>query len=267
MIKIDFNGSTHGHFLEFISNVYIMQTTDGNSLLFNENGAAHSVTEEYLSNRLIFCGHWSRDNPTFDSSDRVIRISIDKFNDKLFYIAFINLLYRAGDVGLEQQLANVPEKIRNNHVLLRNDFYSKFYERDLYVNQYSNFLDIGKIPTFDFPFESFYDFDKFCIQLNELANFLNRCFFPDKTLYTWWAKFIELNQGWNSHKKCSNIIQNIFNDVDFSIDCSVFEQAWINFNLSKSCRLYSGSLFENIDYPINCQEMYSLIQTHLNTMR
>jgi len=34
MIKIDFHGSTHGHFLEYVSNVYIMQTTPSQRNIF-----------------------------------------------------------------------------------------------------------------------------------------------------------------------------------------------------------------------------------------
>lgn len=266
MIKIDFHGSTHGHFLEFISNVFVMQTSPGNSELFNSLGAAHNTDNQYKSNRLIKCGHFSRSNYKFKEDEKVIRITIDKQSDMWFYIAFINLMFRAGDVGIEKQLICVDEKVRSSNVLLRNDFYAKFSEREKYVNEYSDFAKITG-PVFEFPFESFYFFDKFCIALNELARFLEQTFFIDAELTELWRKFMSMNQGWKSYVKCADIIEKILSNTDYTIDCSVIEQAWINYNLSKMCRIYSGPMFDNEVYPINCKDIYAEIQQQLAQLR
>ena len=82
MIKIDFHGSTHGHFLEYVSNVYIMQIDAGYSKLFTSSGAAHDVSELYRQNQLIYCGHLSKNYHQFDQDDLVVRISVDTHDDK-----------------------------------------------------------------------------------------------------------------------------------------------------------------------------------------
>ena len=87
MIKIDFHGSTHGRLLEYVSNVYIMQTNPGSGDLFNANGASHAVDATYLKNRQIKSGHFSSSNAKFKDTDQVIRITIDPTDDRQFFIA------------------------------------------------------------------------------------------------------------------------------------------------------------------------------------
>jgi hypothetical protein len=266
MIKIDFHGSTHGHFLEYVSNVYIMQTEPGSGKLFNSTGASHDVDVAYLKNRMIRCGHFSSNSLNFENTDQVIRITIDSGNDRQFFIAFTNAIYRAGDVGFEQQLLRTPQDIRSTPVIHRNAWYSKINERNLYSNFYKNFTEI-QTPVFEFPFESFYIFSEFCKSLNQLATFLNQRFFPDQSLFEIWKKFIELNQGINSYNKCNIILENIFAGNDAVIDCTVIEQAWINYNLSKMCRIYNGSMFEQEQYPTNTKDIYKEIKQHIEHIR
>ena len=58
MIKIDFHAGTHGHFLEYVSNVYIMQTSPNQHNIFRPpTYSAHNLDTQYLHNRQIFCGH------------------------------------------------------------------------------------------------------------------------------------------------------------------------------------------------------------------
>ena len=48
MIKIDFHGGTHGHFLEYVANVYIMQTTPSQASIFKPPAySAHAADENY----------------------------------------------------------------------------------------------------------------------------------------------------------------------------------------------------------------------------
>ena len=268
MIKIDFHGSTHGHFLEYVSNVYIMQTTPSQCNIFKPpTYSAHNPDHNYLNDRMITCGHFS--NPIYNlkinDDDQVIRITIDADNDDQFFIAFTNLMFKAGDVGFENQLLNVPDYIRNNKIELRNNWYSKFNERKNFANHYADFLSLST-PVFEFQFESFFSWKNFCVELCSLATFLNQTFFPDQSLYALWSEFIARNQGWQSHQKCNRLIENIFNNTDSQIDCTVLEEAWINYTLSKTCKMYHGPLFES-EYPYNTQNVYALIQTHNNFLR
>jgi hypothetical protein len=266
MIKIDFHGSTHGHFLEYISNVYIMQTDPGAGELFNSLGAAHAVDNTYLKNRLIICGHYSIWGIKFNKTDQVIRIVIDPTNDVYFFIALTNLMYRAGDVNFEEKMLFIPDSIRQDPIAYRNDWYSKFNERHTYSNHYKEFDQISQ-PVFEFPFESFYSFPEFCKNLNKLAVFLDQTFFPDKSLFELWEKFIKINQGFQSYNKCNTILENIFANRDMAIDCTIIEQGWINYNLSKMCRMYNGSMFEQPQFPTNTQHIYQEIKHHLASLR
>lgn len=266
MIKIDFHGSTHGHFLEYVSNVYIMQTDPGSGDLFNANGAAHAVDTTYLKNRQIECGHFSSSNVKFKDTDQVIRITIDPTDDRQFFIALTNLMYRAGDVGVEKQLLVIPDTVRENPITYRNNWYSKFNERNNYGDFYKEFIKIDQ-PRVEFPFTAFYSFPEFCKSLNDLAVFLNQTFFPDQSLFDLWEKFIQMNQGIQSYNKCNMILEHIFANRNMVIDCTVIEQGWINYNLSKMCRMYHGSIFEHEQYPTNTQDVYQEVEQHLEYLR
>jgi hypothetical protein len=269
MIKIDFHGATHGHFLEYVSNVYIMQTPPSQTSIFKPpTYSAHAPDENYRRHQLIKCGHYS--NPTFNlninNEDTIIRIVLDTKNDDLFFIALTNLMYKAGDLGVEKQILSIPESIRNSPVDVRNNWYSKFNERDLYTDLYIDFVPT-KQSAFDFNFESFFSFEKFCVELNRLSMFLDQTFFPDEYLYTLWAEFIAYNQGWQSCVKCNCILENVFANKSTHIDCTAIEQGWLNYKLSKICRIYTGVIFEDAVYPTNTQTIYNAISRHLSSLR
>jgi hypothetical protein len=268
-IKIDFYGSTHGHFLEYVANVYIMQTAPSLCSIFKPpTYSAHAADQNYHKNKIITCGHYS--NPiyklTIDSKDTVIRILIDNKDDNLFFVALTNLMHKAGDIGVEKQMLSIPESIRNSPVDIRNNWYSKFAERNLYADYYTNFTPID-CPVFDFNFCSFFSFEKFCIELNRLAEFLDQTFFPNKSLYNLWLEFIKYNQGWQSYVKCNQILENIFANNSIPIDCTAMEQGWLNYKLANICRIYQGSMFENKTYPANTQLIYQEINSHLDKLK
>lgn len=266
MIKIDFHGSTHGHFLEYVSNVYIMQTPPSKRSIFKPpTYSAHNPDQDYIDGKIIECGHYSSKsyNLKIDpTKDTVIRIQIDSADDDLFYVALTNLMYKAGDVGFERQILSIPDYIRNNAVGIRNNWYSKINERSVYAAYYEEFTEVVN-PTFNFPFRAFFSFTEFCRQLSEMSKFLDQTFYPDQSLYDLWVTFIQVNQGWQSYSKCNNLLVDIFSGKNTQISCTSLEQAWINFNLSKICRLYDGILFEQEDYPSDTKSIYNIVQKHL----
>ena len=262
MIRIDFHGSTHGHFLEFVINKFIMQIDISDYNIFNENGAAHVRSEEYLKKRLVECGHYSNANINLSTEEPLIRIDIDSNCDRDFYIAFVNLLYRAGDVGLTRQIDDsISEEIKKNPVALRNNFFAKFNERDLYAKHYKSFKPSSST-IFVFPFLAFYSWTEFNKKLSDLSKFLNQLYFPDSNLFKLWTRFIELNQGINSFNKIEKILEKIFSNEDFDFECLFFEEAFLNYNLSKICRIFDGVLFEQ-KYPTNTKQIYKILQDHL----
>jgi len=263
-IKIDFHGSTHGHFLEYVSNVYIMQTTPSKASIFKPpTYSTHNRDHHYLKDRVITCGHFSAAN-NIKKDDIVIRILMP-FDDNMFFIAVTNLMYKAGDVGFEKQQLSIPEDVRNNPIAYRNNWYSKFNQRNEYARYYGEFSTISN-SVFEFPFEAFFSYKDFCIALSSLADFLNQSFFPDQSLYTLWTEFMQYNQGWQSFNKCNCIIEGMFSGHDMAIDCTAVEQGWINFNLSKMCKIYQGQMFDN-EYPSNTSIAHLAIQQHLSSLR
>lgn len=261
-IKIDFHGSTHGHFLEYVANVYIMQTPKSAGSIFKPpTFSAHNRDHNYLSHRMIFCGHFSAAN-NISNNDIVIRI-LPPVNDNSFFIATTNLMHKAGDIGFEKQMLSIPDSVRTDPVAYRNNWYSKFNERDNYGKYYQEFAPVS-CKLFEFPFESFFSFKEFCSSLSLLADFLEQTFFLDQSLYDLWKEFMGYNQGWNSYIKCDVIFEDIFAGRDNAISCSVLEQSWLNYNLSKICKIFQGPMFDAVEYPSTTSAIYSVVQDHMS---
>jgi hypothetical protein len=268
MIKIDFYGSTHGHFLEYVTNVYVMQTAPSKASIFKPpTYSAHSPDKFYLKDRIITCGHFSdyRYNVPIHCQDSVIRINLDQTNDNMFFIALTNLMYKGGDVGFEKQQLNIPDSIRNNPISFRNNWYSKFNEKELYIDHYGKFSNIDN-PVYEFNFSSFFSFKEFCVELANIATFLEQTFYPDQSLYNLWNNFIQVNQGWQSYIKCNHLINCIFSNIAADIDCTIIEQGWLNYHLSKICRMFDGPMFDQEEYPANTITVYKIVQDHLDKM-
>jgi hypothetical protein len=75
------------------------------------------------------------------------------------------------------------------------------------------------------------------------------------------------NQGWQSYIKCNQVLQDIYAGKSTEIDCTIIEEAWLNYNLSKACRIFDGILFEQQDYPKDTRVIYQIVQDHLSTLR
>ena len=52
MIWIDFHGSTHGHFLEYVINAWIMGMPRESQSVFTNTGACHNFSEFYKNNKM-----------------------------------------------------------------------------------------------------------------------------------------------------------------------------------------------------------------------
>lgn len=259
MIWIDFHGSTHGHFLEYVTNVWVMKLPLESDSVFTESGACHNFSDYYKDNRAIRCGHWWWTEYRHQKANEpVIRIKFDRFNNQQFYIALVNRWYRSGDVTFDQKLSNIAEHIRNSPERFRNQYYHKYISRDAF----GDFQEIPN-PIQYFEFESFFVWSEFCRELYNIAKFLNQTFTPDRALYTLWQEFIERNQGYRSYYRCKTILENVFSEQPLPVDCTPYEEAWINYNITAITGLDSGPLFNNDVYPVNTLEIYKLIPQHV----
>lgn len=268
-IKIDFHGGTHGHFLEYIVNTYIFRTPKSEVSIFTPNrGSSHEASEAYQRSKQAVCGHFSdnaqgRDadpkykNFKYSDNDKIVQVSIDQLDDKQFFIALTNLLHRTSGATFDQHMDQIPECIRNNRKLLRDNFYSKIQERETYCNLFPVFKQEA-LPTYKFNFNSFFSYTMLCAELNQLSIWLDKEFCPDSDLYMLWFEFISLNQGWNSYYRCDKLLTDILSNAPAEIKCTTLEEAWLNYNLTKMCNVYNGTMFSD-NYPTNAQEIYKQI--------
>lgn len=264
MIWLDFHGSTHGHFLEYVSNIWIMKTPSGSKNIFHpETGSAHSTDLEYKNNRIIKCGHFSTSKVfTPDPTDQIIQINFEHTNDRDFFIGMTNAIYKAADVGFERHINTAPPDVLKSPAKHRNLWYSRINERDNYFQIYGE-LKAWDEPMHTFAFRSFFNLVEFFKELNALAHFLNQTFVPDDSLEDIWKTFISRNQGLQSYNKCQHILESIISNADTPIQCTPIEEGWINFNLSKMFRLYDGILFESDAYPTSTKEISNIVKEHL----
>ena len=268
-IKIDFHGGTHGHFLEYIVNTYIYKTPKSEVSIFTPGrGSSHEASSIYQANKRVVCGHFS-DNAQgreadpkykdfkYSESDTIIQISIDQRNDRQFFIALTNLLHRTSGATFDQHMNQIPEHIRNDRKLLRDNFYSKIQEREKYCSLFPDFKREW-LPTFRFNFQSFFNYTELCADMYQLAKWLEKDFTPDSDLHTLWSEFILHNQGWHSYQYCAKLLEAILSNTSETIKCTPLEEAWLNYNLTKTCHVYTGSIFEST-YPLNTQDIYKLL--------
>lgn len=261
MIKIDYFAGMHGKFLEYVVNVFIMKCLPSSTdILATELGTAHNASNDYHKNKIVYSGTYSVWNQlTFDSTDRIIRISADYNNDDLFFIILTNAIIRTDDRGFDGYIANIRPDIVSDSVKHRNFWYDRLLNRHFYSD-----LDFFYNPTlfrscpndiFEFTYESFQSLPSFLKEINRLAFWLNQTFYPCDELCSLWQRWVDGNQGLISFNKCSRILENIFLNRSCDIDCTVLEEAWINVNISKICRVYEGKIFNNTEYPSNTQEI------------
>lgn len=268
MIKLDFRGSTHGNFLEYVANVYIMRTTPSETNIFKKDTqSAHNADGAYRKNRRIACDHYSANRyHSFSPDETVIQIDFDQNNDRLFYISMVNLINKAGDVGVDRMMASMPEHVRNNPPVHRMQWLSRMVQKSKLIEHYQYQLDKPEGLAYVFPMEAFYDLHLFYIHLQNLAHSLNQKFWPSQELADLWHQFAELNQGLQSYNKCSTILKNIHQGKDYDFVCdSIIEEAWINYNLSNTYSIHEGILFDIEQYPTNTKEIYNILNQHINS--
>ena len=110
MIHIDFQGGSHGNYLEFVCNI-IAGVHTINELPFTQNGTAHN--KSYKSKKVFYCGHYSYMSVPFTYS-KIVSI---QFNvEDLLQIQQVSLL-RAGEYNYDNNKLeiNTFNKLNNTH--------------------------------------------------------------------------------------------------------------------------------------------------------
>ena len=112
VICIDFQGGSHGNFLEFACNKFLAGVDCGD-LPFSVNGASHS--KPYMQSRVFFANHYFQDNiPWPANCDKMISVRITP--DDLLPLSAISLL-RAGNYGYDNDTLEIDtyHKFNNKH--------------------------------------------------------------------------------------------------------------------------------------------------------
>ena len=150
-IAIDFQGGSHGNFLEFVCNIISGVATAGSP--FNASGAAHSKI--YLDTKVFHAAHFSERGITFPANTKKV-VCIKISPDDLLPLNQISLL-RAGDRGLDNDdlEINTYHKLNNvDYKWVLAELKSAFFE-----NQIENSYNAVKDPSWP-DVKTLSDFDK-----------------------------------------------------------------------------------------------------------
>jgi hypothetical protein len=128
-IYIDFQGGSHGNYLEFVCNRFLAGVVTTNTLPFNDLGAAHR--KKYTTDSVFKCDHFTTANQML-TNETVIMIKI--VADDLLPLQCISLL-RAGDYDIRPDALehDTYHKLHNVHYqcVLDNLIESFFHPRHL----------------------------------------------------------------------------------------------------------------------------------------
>lgn len=155
MIYIDFQGGTHGNYLEFVCNKFLANVKD-NGDPFNSLGASHN--KQYLTNKVFDAWHYFefRGKKTIIENSKIISIQIAP--DDLLPLSLISLL-RAGDHNIDnnQLETNTYNKWNNvNYKWVLDNLLNGFFQTHIQKSydavkddswpSISNFNDFKNLP-------------------------------------------------------------------------------------------------------------------------
>ena len=273
MIAIDFSPGAHGYFLEYVINRWIYQVPYTMDTPFQKSGSSHNITQDpvYQESKVVNARHYSVYKHQYPhNTEKIIFI---KHCPKLDYVLLTNVFYRTHASALQSDYPT--EKIQQFHIdnmssdgkdpteiELRNNWYHKLHARDFFN---TDNIQQTNLPYFEFDYQSFFNFSEFLIELQRLSNFLNILFTYSTDLWLLWKKFMDKNQGWISYNQANDILNKIYANQSATIEPDWKLHAWINTCLSKTFRIYSGVLFDDI-YPTDTQQVFNIITEHIKTV-
>ena len=258
---IDYPTGTHGHFLSYVLNVFVLKTTQHKQSPFDQSGAAHLLSKEYLSSRLVHESHYSEKGIKKPNVDKVIQIEVLR---KDFPILVANTFYRAGNIEENSRMSDLEVEYNNKTSLIRNVMYSKFLESDTYtgiekqikLDEVDNSLKINM--------SDLYNLSDFVGVLHDIAYYLNHRFFMTEELISLWDEFIEKNQGFQMHQKCRYVMDKVLRGIETDFEFNIMDQAYFNMMLSKNEHIFDGPLFQNDLYPTNTSVIINMIKDFKN---
>jgi len=233
-IVIDFSPSLHGHFLEYMVNRYIFNSTAVKEL-FEETGASDIIEKDpQYQESPVHCDHYSEFDIEYPHNTRYI-IYV-KHNKKYDFISLVNSFYRCFDRSNVEK--STPEDILAFHIKnleanserdMRNRLYTKLYKR--YFDELGSKRETA-LPTYEFDFGAFFSLGKFVAELRKVAEFLGETLTFNQSLVADWEKFIEVNQGYQYLQIANHLLESIIKGREEAIKDNVFIHAYLNCHLS-----------------------------------
>lgn len=257
---IDFHGASHGHFLEYLINTWIFNGPRVPEV-FTNLGTSHRPRQDhsYSSDRQIICGHFTEKNTPCQAPTKIVRITVK--SQVAQQIHMVNVMYRVGDITLDNSYKLIPPDVLGSSAALRTNWFSKLtdIENNYKLDYIWRWTEVG---AFEFAMENLYDITRLCQTMQLCANFLEQKFTPDQEFYTVWNKFIEFNQGLQCYLNSKKVVELALGNVDFAIDLTAPEQAMVNTILTTTVNMHDGPLFTNEQYATNTKQIWQHIQTH-----
>jgi hypothetical protein len=240
---VDYFGGCHGKFLELVINGWIEKVPFDKTLtFFNDIGSCHLRANDYKPEFESF--HWSYYDLPMHQDAVFVRVRVSQSN---MLVAATNSFCRAGDVGLDLYHLDEDTMDKLSHPkhrpmledlikehgassayprsLLRKRFFCMLDQKELGQKHYDSFKD-AEI-SWDFPFSSFFDKQEFYVELEKLAKWLEKDFFPDQDLDRIYADFIDRNQGYRSYVYCERLITKIKTGINESVHTNILEEAYV----------------------------------------
>lgn len=262
IVWLDYHGGTHGSFLEYVGNVYIMGTPKVVGPVFNQHGACHQIDEPgepYRDHRQICRGHWWWENyKRVELTHPIIRITFDDGNKDHQYMLQVNRWFRAGNMTFEDRLKNLPEETKNSKRELR----KFFYDRIVNNSDSHGFQPLPYNRIFEFKFAWFYEWHLFSQGLRDMAKFLDQDIRVDRELYELWKEFMNLNQGHRSFSRCNDILRDMYHTESRPIVLDTWEEAWMIYNLSRVYDDRAMNLLNQESFPDDTVDLYTKCLTN-----
>lgn len=268
---IDYDPGTHGHFLEYVCNTYIFNSSISESFFFR-TGSFHGIehNEHYKQNKVVNSEHLSYYNKSADES-KIIYI---KHNPKFDLVLLKNIFHRCfSDNSISARSHDLdPDYVMNWHLsqivgssknhspgLIKQDLFAKLMERTHFQPEQ---VQHPSKSVFNFDYGSFFDLADFLQQLQKLSVWLDQVLVVSPELIKLWQNFIEKNQGFQTYQRVNYLIEKILLGQCEPVEDDFFVHAGINVGLARLARVYEPELHSLDSYPTDTQQIHNIVCKH-----
>lgn len=288
MIAIDFVPGSHGNYLEFVLNKLLMGNKISQKTPFDNTGASHIKTENYLNNSVVRAKHFFLRKKNLQIYKNVVSIRFGY--DDLLPLMSVSL-QRAGNCNVISNLElDTYKKLSIRHYIkLRKNLYASYSDllfdenfnpkndcpryilREFFKFAFKNVENNGYIQelnrmkyneaqkVYNFEYLNFYDTDKFIKELLKLKKFFNLEYISSLGSIELLHNEFLSNQPQSVYKnQCNNIIDQVVNNMAAPIaPLTLLQESYINANLEN---IYKVEMpFQQEEYFKNTKEIIDFI--------